>query len=159
MPRERLFYFVPLEKHKRLLSKDEQTPYARLDKHGTFKINTKCMNDLGFETKQYFFKFFYDLDKRALGFRVVDESVKLADNNEFRLIRPYSFKGGGSYYQVQVKAFISALSNPDLSQRLPIGEYEDNDVINAKVYYVIIPTLKREVKPGELISSPIAATA
>lgn len=143
MAREQSFYFVPLRKKKGVVS----GTYVRLQNNGIIHISKYNLERMvGNSSKPFIAAIFIDLEKRALAWQVREE-VKLALPENYRLIKPYSYKNGGVFAQLNVKNFIKVLENVHAPQKLEVKEYKDPQY--GKMFYVEIPVGKpKEEEPA-----------
>ncbi len=146
MPREAEFNFVPLNRKKKL----EIEKYVNIGKNGTMIIPKHTLNALlGSETKQFFIKLYYDIEKRALGFSFPNKTYPGDDS--IRVVKPFQSKQGSIYATVGIRPFVRSLDVAAFpAKRLKINKYK-NGYLGVEIYYVIVPKHKNQKKENDEI--------
>lgn len=138
MPKEALFNFIPLHKKKKLCF----DTYVKITKTGQLMIPSyTLLTLLGSNEKQFFMKFYYDLEKQALGFSF-PEKIQQGDDS-VRIVKPHTTKQGYAFAQVSVKTFTKSLKQAELpTDRLLINKYKSG-YLGEEIRYVVVPKFRK----------------
>ena len=147
MAKEKEYFFVPLEKKKKIETDD--SIFVKINKQGVMNIGKTSLLNMGVDIeKGAWIHLYHDLPNRALGFKFTDShNITEKKGSHIRFVKPNIDKETGVVNtNVSVKTFINALSDVGLpTPRLFAKYYTDNDSllsIQRELYMVVVPKNK-----------------
>jgi hypothetical protein len=145
MPRPSLFNFEPLRKKKDIAT---EGPYVRVTKAGSVHISRNNLERLvGNSSNPFIVAVYYDAVKRAVGFRVHKESVKLALPENYRLVKPY-VTAKDVHASFSIRNIMKTLNDVVLPFKATLNVYKDSQY--GELHYFIVPQKSSESTSNEV---------